>query len=150
MVRSRLTLFLTLGVTLLCCGQTLASQRDDDAAMVTAINEARARHDLPALHSHRPLSRSASAFAARLLHRDVFAHAESIHARGHFRRLGEVLAMHPGSEALPRATVWRWLHSPTHRGLVLSRKFSWMGAGRALGSFEGRRTTIWVVQLGAR
>ena len=150
MVRSRLTLFLTLGASLLCCGQALASKREADAAMLDAINEARTRQDLPALHSNRPLARSASAFAARLLHRDVFAHAKTIHASGRFRRLGEVLAMHPGSRAWPEVTVWRWLHSPTHRELLLSRNFAWMGAGRAVGSFHGRRTTIWVVHLGAR
>ena len=147
---SRLTEFLTLGVSLLCCGQARGSNPDADATMVDAINEARARHDLPALQSARPLRRSAAAFATRLLDTEVFAHAKTIQSRGHFRRLGEVLAMHPGAEARQRATVWRWLHSPTHRELLLSRNFGWIGAGRAVGTFEGRRTTIWVVQLGAR
>jgi uncharacterized protein YkwD len=150
MVRTRLTLSLTLGLSLLCCGQALASPRGAGTGMLDAINHARARHDLPALRSNRPLSRSASAFAASLLEKNVFAHANAIHARGRFGHLGEVLAMHDGSAPRQRATVWYWLRSPTHRELVLGRGFGWMGAGRAVGIFAGRSTTIWVVQLGAR
>jgi uncharacterized protein YkwD len=117
--------------------------------MVAKINEARQRHGLPPLRPAHSLERSAHAFAGHLMRIDRFAHAARIRASSRFRLLGEALAMHRGRRPRRSGTVRRWLASPGHRALVLSRSFGRMGAGRAVGRFRGRPATIWVLQLGS-
>ncbi len=116
--------------------------------MVTAINAARERHGLGPLRLTRSLERSSRAFAGRLMRTDVFSHAASIQASPRFRALGEILALHTDRRPRRRSTLRRWLNSPGHRAIILSRAFSRVGAGRAVGRFGRSRATIWVVQFG--
>ena len=117
--------------------------------MVRAINAARAQHGLRPYRLAPSLARSSRAFAGHLMRTDVFGHAATIQASRRFRMLGEALAMHTGSRPRRRGTVSRWLNSPGHRALVLSRAYTRVGAGRAVGRFGGYgRATIWVAQFG--
>jgi uncharacterized protein YkwD len=85
------------------------------------------------------------------MRRNYFGHASRISAsRRLFRRVGEALEFHSGDHARASLAVKRWKRSPSHRRLLLSPSFHWIGAGRAAGGFRGRSATIWVVQLGAR
>jgi uncharacterized protein YkwD len=122
----------------------------ESEAMVDAVNAARAERGLRALRHHSALSRSSTAFAGSLMRRGAFGHADRILAGGGFPRLGEALAHHRGGRPRLAATVRRWLASPPHRALVLSRSFGWVGAGRSVGRLGGARSTIWVLQLGGR
>ena len=153
MIRACLAVLLGTALSLSAGGLALAAEpepRDDPGAMVDAINDVRARHDLSPLRRDAALGRSSGAYARRLVQTGVFAHAGSIRASDAFRRLGEVLAMHRGAEARRRHTVRRWLASPAHRALILSPAFRFAGAGRDVGRFWGAQSTIWVVQLGSR
>jgi uncharacterized protein YkwD len=117
---------------------------------LAAINDARARAGIAPLALSPALTRSSEAFGGHILRTGVFAHAGTIQAAGGFRRLGECIAMHTGRAARPGWTVRRWLASPGHRALVLSRGFRQAGAAAVQGNFRGRQSTIWVLQLGGR
>ena len=120
-----------------------------EPAMVAAVNRARVARGLRPLRGSRSLNRSAHRYAAWMLRRDYFGHLSRIRASSRFRRLGETLALHFGRRARVRRTVRRWLRSPAHRSLLLSGRFRALGAGRAVGSYRGRRATTWVLHLGA-
>jgi uncharacterized protein YkwD len=127
-----------------------AAARDDAKAsdIMRAINEVRARHGLRALRPSDSLERSAFAFARHLMRTDRFDHADRIHADSRFRRLGEALAYHSDHRLRKRLTLRRWMGSPPHRALILSRGFRWIGAGYARGGLGGGPATIWVLHLG--
>jgi uncharacterized protein YkwD len=116
---------------------------------VDELNRVRAEHDLRPLRTSEPLEGSAFAYAGRLMQSDWFGHAGTILAAPGFRALGEALYIHRGRRLRRARTVQGWLRSPTHRALVLSRAFAWVGAGYARGRFRRRRATIWVLHLGA-
>jgi uncharacterized protein YkwD len=121
--------------------------RAAEHAMMDAVNEARKDHGRRALSHSPPLARSAGRVAARLMKLDVFGHLGSAPAGSGVR--GEALALHRGWRARPRATVRRWLRSPSHRAVVLGR-FRAVGAGIKRGRIGGRLTTVWVLHVGAR
>ena len=124
-----------------------AEKRAHQLHMLNAVNEVRAQHGVHAFHGAPRLHRSASSYARWMLRHGYFGHLARIRASG-FRRLGENLSWHSGRRPAPRATVRRWLASPTHRALMLSPAFRWLGAGIAQGRFGGRVATIWVLHFG--
>jgi uncharacterized protein YkwD len=147
MSRNRLAMVLAMAVGLAWIGP---AEGKDPQAMVDRISEARAKRGLAPVRHHRSLSRSARRYARHLLRTGTFEHAGRIRASHRFRRVGELLAWHPGRKPRRGRTVRRWLRSWWHRRVLLDRGFRFAGAGRAVGRFRGRRCTIWVVHLGAR
>jgi uncharacterized protein YkwD len=139
----------TLAVALSAAQPAMAAPSETEAAL-DAINDARSGVGLRPLALSPALTRSSAAFAGHIMSSGVFAHAGTIQAAGGFRRLGECIAMHTGGATRPGQTVRRWLASPGHRPLLLSRSFRQAGASAVKGSFNGRRSTVWVLQLGAR
>ena len=119
-----------------------------EPAMVAEVNRVRAQHGLPPFRFSASLRRSAHRYAGWMLRADFFGHQGRIRASRRYRRLGEALSLHRGWRAQVRRTVQRWLRSPGHRSLVLSRGFRHLGAGRARGSYAGGRDTTWVLHLG--
>jgi uncharacterized protein YkwD len=98
------------------------------AALVGAVNTERAEHGLPALQVSPGLTRSADAFAHRLMRRGQFRHERRIRVqRARYSHVGEALAFNLDVAGAVRA----WMASPPHRGLLLSRKFKFAGAGHA-------------------
>jgi uncharacterized protein YkwD len=116
--------------------------------MLQKINEARAKHGLPALRSSPSLGRTSSRFARWQMAHDAFGHRAGVSASHRFDRLGEALAMHSGRKPGVRGTLRQWLSSPGHRKIVLSRGMPWIGVGMARGRFGSRRAVIWVLQVG--
>lgn len=80
---------------------------------------------------------------------DFFGHPSRLHVP-RFDRVGEVLELHGGRRARVTRTMKRWSRSSGHRGVLLSRDYRRIGAGRATGWWRGRRVTIWVVRLGTK
>ena len=117
-------------------------------AVVNKVNRVRRRNGLRRLRLSPSLTRSSRRFARHLMRTDRFGHARRIRANPRFRRVGEVLAMHGGWRPRASKTIRAWMHSPTHRHVLLSRSYRRVGAGRAVGRFGGRRATIWVMQVG--
>ena len=118
-------------------------------SMLERINAVRASAGVHPLRLSRGLNGSSYRYARYLMRRDRFGHASRIRASG-FRTLGEVLEMHRGYRAQVHGTFRTWMNSPGHRYVLLSRRFYWIGLGRVAGRFHGRRSTIWVGQLGRR
>lgn len=117
--------------------------------MLRRINATRAGHGLPALRRSRSLASSSGRFARWLMSNGVFGHRAGVSASHRFRRLGEALAMHSGSRPGVRGTLRRWLGSPAHRAIVLTRSMRWIGVGMARGRFGGHPAVIWVLQVGS-
>jgi uncharacterized protein YkwD len=118
------------------------------SSMIGKINQVRARNGLRPLRVSSSLIGSSSRFSSWLLGRGVLAHRSRVSAGGHFRRLGEALAMYGGRGIGVSSTVRLWLRSPSHRAVILTRSMNLVGVGVAQGRFRGRRATIWVVQTG--
>jgi uncharacterized protein YkwD len=116
--------------------------------MIHQINKVRARYGLQHLRASSSLSHSSAGFSRQLMSGGRFGHDARIHASRRFRRLGEALAMHGGLGLGISDTVRRWLGSPTHRPIVLTRTMRYVGAGLARGRFQGNWSTIWVLQVG--
>jgi uncharacterized protein YkwD len=128
-----------------------AQAASPSTVLVRKINEFRKAHGLRPLRVSGSLRHSAGAYSRRMMNRDYFGHGSRITAsRRLFRRVGEAIEMHRGSRARASLALRRWKRSSSHRALLLSSSFRWIGAGRAVGDFRGRRSTIWVVQLGTR
>jgi uncharacterized protein YkwD len=120
------------------------------SSMLGKINQVRARNGLRPLHTSPSLNGSANRFAGWLMNRGVLAHRSHVSAGGGFSRLGEALALITGRGAHVSNTVRMWLHSPSHRAVILTRSMNLIGVGSARGRFHGHRATIWVVQTGRR
>jgi uncharacterized protein YkwD len=149
---ARLAALWAVTAVLVPSGAALAAPErgSSERAMVDAVNEVRRAHDLRPLRSAPALEHSADAFASKLMKLDLFAHADRIVCRGRFRALSELIAIHRGWRPRARRTVRRWLRSPSHRPLVLSSRFRYLGAGLSRGLFPGRLVTVWVLRLGDR
>ena len=147
MSRSRVLAVLAIGACCAPAAPAAASSSTASARMVTKLNEFRAKRGLPTLRHAPRLEQSGSAHARRLIAGDYLAHASF---SAPFRTKGEVIAMHRGARFRASITIRRWLRSPSHRPLLLSRAFRYVGAGRATGNFAGRRATVWVLRFGGR
>jgi uncharacterized protein YkwD len=117
-------------------------------SMLRRINAVRSHRGLHPLRMSGSLKRSARSYARYLIRQNYFGHASRIRASGAFRTLGEVLELHGGYAPQVGSTLRAWMHSPGHRDVLMSSRFTWIGLGRASGRFNGRRSTIWVGQLG--
>jgi uncharacterized protein YkwD len=117
--------------------------------MMDGINYARAAAGLRPLKRSRRLIRSARARAALMMRADFFAHPARLRVST-FDRVGEVLELHGGFRPRVGRVLSRWANSASHRAVLSSRRYRWVGAARATGSYRGHRATIWVVRFGRR
>lgn len=117
--------------------------------MIDGINWWRAHAGLKPLRGARKLRRSSRQRARRLMRGNFFAHPARLRVP-RFDRVGEVIELHGGRRGRVRRAIRRWARSPSHRALLLSRSFRYLGAGKATGRYRGSRATIWVVRLGTK
>jgi uncharacterized protein YkwD len=117
---------------------------------IDAVNDVRRASGLPALRVSSDLNRSAGAYARRMIRLDFFGHGPSIDVAGAFRSAGETLAWHSGRHPQPRKIVSRWMDSPGHRAILMSRSFRWVGIGLARGRLNSTAATTWVAHVGDR
>ena len=127
-----------------------AQARTSPSPMVDKINHVRQAYGVPPVRYSRSLSGSSSRFARYLARTQRFAHGSPIHASGRFSRLGEILALMRGWKIQRDLTLWYWMNSPSHRSVLLSPNFSYIGAARVPGYFAGSPTVFWTVQFGRR
>ena len=118
-----------------------AQSSGQEQSLLRSINQARARHGVPALRIASPLQRAARAHSQAMLRTGNFTHGNWYQrlrrhgARG--RTLGEVIGWGSGSSGAAGAIVGMWLASPPHRATMLDRSFRYVGVGVATGSFAG-------------
>jgi uncharacterized protein YkwD len=136
---------------MLVLAATANAETDNERAeteMVAAINAVRSKHGLEQLRRSDSLASSAGRFSRWLMANDTFGHAGSIQASREFVLLGEALELHSGRRFRVRATLERWMGSPSHRAIVLTRSMRWLGTGATRGRFGARPATIWVLHVG--
>lgn len=143
---------LLLALVLVCALGPAASSASASAAysgdrMMDAVNWVRAQAGLRPLKRSRRLVRSSARRARVMMRYDFFAHPARLQVPG-FDRVGEILELHGGRRPHVNTVLRRWANSPGHRAVLASRRFRWVGAARAVGRYQGRRATIWVVRFG--
>jgi uncharacterized protein YkwD len=111
--------------------------------MLRSINYVRSWSHRRHLRLSSTLSQGAASWARSLMQRNVLAHS----ARALSRHEGEIIEWHVGTRPNINKTVVAWWHSTEHRRVMLARGYRRAGVGRAVGSFGGRRCTIWVVRF---
>lgn len=118
--------------------QSLTAQEEN---LIDAINRARTARGVPPLRIGVRLqlaARSHSRAMARtgaLTHGNWYRRLRSHGVRS--RMLGENIAWGIGSDGTAAGIVAAWLASPPHRATLLTRGFSRVGVGIAVGSMDG-------------
>jgi uncharacterized protein YkwD len=142
----------TLGVSLLVvialAALPVQAHASASSRMVRKINAFRAAHGLKRLHTSHYLSRASRRWSRRLMGRDYLGHSGA-RPRG-FKAWGECLEIHYSRRAQVTAALRHLKASPPHRAILLSGSYSWIGAGRYTGRFNGHRATIWTIRVGRR
>ncbi len=118
--------------------------------MIKKVNEARRGSGLPALQTSEALTDSARGYARYMLKNDYFGHLASIRAGGNFLVTGETLEWHSGWRPRVSFAFSQWMRSPSHRAILMSSTFRFIGAGRVRGRWGGRKATAWVAHVGAQ
>jgi uncharacterized protein YkwD len=119
-----------------------------ESTMVREVNSIRLSHGLEPLRRSASLRQSSSHYARWLMRRDHFGHRARIAVAGRFEWAGENLELHWGWDPEPLVTVERWMGSPSHRAVILSSEWRWIGVGRSRGRFDSSTATIWVAHFG--
>ena len=147
---ARIRILVALGVVALAMAvcAVAAEARSPESVMMQKVNHYRHSHGLRAVRTSRSLKHSAARYARHMLHSNYFGHASRIHASHHFRRLGEILEYQRGMRPNVSEAFHCWMRSGPHRAIILDRSFTYAGAGRAAGRFQGGRNTIWVMHFG--
>jgi uncharacterized protein YkwD len=109
---------------------------DYEARLATSINAVRRRHGLCRLKVVPQLMRSANGHSLQMAHRGFFSH-NSANGASFFARIQRFYASRGAGENLLWAesgirssqVVVRWLNSPAHRAILLSRLWNVLGVG---------------------
>ena len=128
----------------------VASVPPESAAMIKKVNEARRSNGLAELQTAEVLVDSARNYARYMLKRDYFGHLASIHAGGNFMMTGETLEWHSGWRPRVGFAFSQWMGSPSHRAILMSPTFRFIGTGRVRGRWGSRKATAWVAHVGAQ
>jgi uncharacterized protein YkwD len=108
------------------------------------LNQIRRDHKLPRFTFSAALRSAAREHSADMLTRHYFEHNSPNETFDHrIRRhldsslVGENIAWGTGRYATPEGIVKLWMHSPTHRHIILMRSLHRIGLGVAIGTFAG-------------
>lgn len=124
-----------------------------ERAIVRRINRVRRAHGLRAVKLSVHLTQLARAHSRDMLRRDALTHSASsgaslsarLSSAGRRRAYGEVLAWAPrGSRTGARRIVALWMHSPSHRQVLLDGALRRIGVGHvagAMGRVHGHAVT---------
>ena len=118
---------------------TTTAQAGSRRSMVRAINSVRGAQ----LRLSQKLSAGAATWARHLFQAGYLGHS----ARAIACHQGEVIEWHTGTAPNVGGVVGEWMNSPEHRPVLLNGIWRRMGAGTAVGTMNGRRSTIWVVRF---
>lgn len=124
--------------------------------MLARVNAVRKKAGLKALRLNPLLHKAAQGHAENMLARGYFAHESpsgttvrerSRNAGYDWAAIGENIAF---GQTSVEEVVETWMDSPGHRKNILSRSFTEMGVGLALGRGpDGKHQVLWVQNLGA-
>jgi uncharacterized protein YkwD len=112
--------------------------------VLALLNDIRHEHGLSTLQASRALRSAARAHSADMISRDYFEHDSPNEAfdkriRRYLKSplVGENIAWGTGSYGTPEGIVRLWMHSPTHRHIILMPSLHKVGLGVAMGTFQG-------------
>jgi uncharacterized protein YkwD len=141
---------LFLLVTLACvpaisqAANRAAYSSSTESRVLVLLNDIRHQHGLSKLHASTALRSAAREHSSDMLKRGYFEHNSPNEAfdkriRRHLKSslVGENIAWGNGSYATPAGIVSLWMHSPTHRHIILMGSLHRVGLGVAVGSFKG-------------
>lgn len=137
--------------------------------VLTLVNAERTKRGLAPLRVQRSLTRAARVHSRNMAITPFFSHISPsgrtpgarVRSAGYTTtgwtrwRVGETIAWGTGALATPEAIVYGWMHSRSHKRILLSRGFRDIGIGTACGTFvSGDRTLdnvrYFTVDVGAR
>ena len=143
-----LALLVAVGVALFVPGAAFATSPQQH--MLERINQARANNGLRPLRLSKSLQQSASRYSRHMVRSGYFGHSSRIRASGQFSSLGEILEAHFLRKPAVGLAARNWMHSSSHRAVILSRSFRYAGAGYAMGRYQGKPVTMWTMQFGRK
>jgi uncharacterized protein YkwD len=115
-----------------------------ERVVLQLLNDIRRQHHLPPFTFSAALRSSAREHSADMLAHQYFEHDAPHETFDHrIRRhldstlVGENIAWGTGQYSTPEGLVKLWMHSPTHRHIILLRELRRVGLGVAIGTFEG-------------
>jgi uncharacterized protein YkwD len=136
-----------------------------ESTMLRLINHARTSRGLRALSSFDALHQAALSHSTDMIRRDYFGHS-SLGGSGVSARVrragysasgwsqwtvGEVIAWGCGTRGTPQAIFKAWMHSRSHRSIILGRRWRDAGVGSTRGTFKGiRGVVMYTVDVGRR
>ena len=108
------------------------------------LNQIRSQHNLTPFTASNALRNAARGHSSDMLQRGYFDHnspTEAWDARiARYLKsplVGEDIAWGQGSYGTPEGIVSQWMHSPTHRAIILTAGLHHIGLGLATGSYQG-------------
>jgi uncharacterized protein YkwD len=122
-----------------------------ERAIVRAVNEQRAAHDLAPVKATHSLARAADFHTREMLSADYFAHTsrnggafeQRVRRFAGFRSIGETLAWVTScGRGGARTVVDMWMNSSGHRAILLSSTFRRIGVGKRTGSLGSQRACV--------
>jgi uncharacterized protein YkwD len=155
-------------LVVLFCGAAPAYAFDrgaTEATMLRLINHARTTRGLAAVKAQTALGTSASAHSQDMIAHDYFAHSSLAGASvGRRARsagyvvggwsewsVGEVIAWGSASRGTPSAIFTAWMHSSSHRRIILGTRWRDVGIGVCRGTFKGiSGVVMYTVDFGRR
>jgi uncharacterized protein YkwD len=121
-----------------------AFRSSTERVVFTLLNDIRREHKLPQFRFSTALRSAAREHSADMLARHYFEHNSPGETFDHrIRRhldsslVGENIAWGTGRYATPEGLVRLWMHSATHRHIILMRGLHRIGLGVAVGTFAG-------------
>jgi uncharacterized protein YkwD len=129
---------------------TKTSKRaSDEQQVLVLLNQIRQQHGLTAFTASSPLRNAARGHSADMLQRGYFDHnspTEAWDARiARYLKsplVGEDIAWGQGSYGTPEGIVSQWMHSPTHRAIILTAGLHHIGIGLATGTYTGAQGAV--------
>ena len=121
-----------------------SKRASSEQQVLVLLNEIRAEHNLSPFTANSQLRNAARAHSADMLKNGYFEHdglKETWDARiARYLKApltGENIAWGNGSYGTPAGIVSQWMHSPTHRAIILTAGLHRVGLGLVTGTFDG-------------
>jgi uncharacterized protein YkwD len=121
-----------------------ASRTAGEQQVLVLLNEIRQQHGLSSFTASDQLRNAARFHSADMLARGYFEHdsaneAWDVRVNRYVKApmVGEDLAWGTGSYGTPEGIVSQWMHSPTHRAIILTAGLKRVGIGLVTGTFDG-------------
>jgi uncharacterized protein YkwD len=128
---------------------TATSQAGTEQQVLVLLNQIRAQHNLTPFSLNSQLRSAARAHSSDMLQNNYFDHnspSEAWDARiARYLKsplVGEDIAWGQGSYGTPEGIVSQWMHSPTHRAIILTAGLHHIGLGLATGTYNGAQGAV--------